>query len=494
MSSPQTTGTAQIGVTGLAVMGSNIARNFAHHGYTVALHNRSVAKTDALLAEHGSEGSFVRAETMAEFAAALERPRRALIMVKAGDPTDAVINELCDVFEPGDIIIDGGNALYTDTIRREKAVRERGLHFVGAGISGGEEGALNGPSIMPGGPAESYKSLGPLLEEISAHVDGVPCCTHIGPDGAGHFVKMVHNGIEYSDMQLIGEAYQLLRDGLGKSAPEIADIFAEWNSGDLDSYLIEITAEVLKQIDAKTGKPLVDVILDEAEQKGTGRWTVKSALDLGVPVTGIAEAVFARALSGSVAQRKAAFLGERSDGKGQGLASGDLGERPTDAKQFIDDVSKALYASKIIAYAQGFNQIQAGSAEYNWGITLGDMATIWRGGCIIRAKFLNRIKEAYDQDSELATLIAAPYFRDAVEAGIDSWRRVVVKATELGIPVPGFASALSYYDALRTERLPAALTQGLRDFFGAHTYGRTDTDPAARFHTLWSGDRTEVEA
>src|SRR3954465_12236986 len=264
------TGTAQIGVTGLAVMGSNIARNFAHHGYTVALHNRSVAKTDTLLAEHGSEGKFVRTETIAEFAAALERPRRALIMVKAGDPPDAVVNELREGFEPGDIIIDGGNALYTDTIRREKAVRERGLHFVGAGISGGEEGALNGPSIMPGGPVESYKSLGPLLEEISAHVDGVPCCTHIGPDGSGHFVKMVHNGIEYSDMQLIGEAYQLLRDGLGLSAPQIADVFDEWNKGDLDSFLVEITAKVLRQTDAKTGKPLVDVILDEAEQKGTG--------------------------------------------------------------------------------------------------------------------------------------------------------------------------------------------------------------------------------
>ena len=298
-----TTGTAQIGVTGLAVMGSNIARNFANHGYTVALHNRSVAKTDALLAEHGSEGKFVRSETIPEFLAALEKPRRVLIMVKAGDPTDAVINELADAMEEGDIIIDGGNALYTDTIRREKAMRERGLHFVGAGISGGEEGALNGPSIMPGGPAESYKSLGPLLEEISAHVDGVPCCTHIGPDGAGHFVKMVHNGIEYSDMQLIGEAYQLLRDGLGKTAPEIADVFDEWNKGDLDSFLVEITAKVLRQTDAKTGKPLVDVIVDEAEQKGTGRWTVKNALDLGVPVTGIAEAVFARALSGSVTQR-----------------------------------------------------------------------------------------------------------------------------------------------------------------------------------------------
>ncbi len=482
--SPSSNPVAQIGVTGLAVMGSNIARNFARHGYTVALHNRSIAKTDALLAEHGSDGNFVRSETIAEFLAALERPRRVLIMVKAGEATDAVINELADAMEPGDIIIDGGNALYTDTIRREKAMRDRGLHFVGAGISGGEEGALNGPSIMPGGPAESYKSLGPLLEEISAHVDGVPCCAHIGPDGAGHFVKMVHNGIEHADMQLIGEAYQLLRDAAGLSPAQIADVFTEWNAGDLDSFLVEITAEVLRQVDAKTGKPLVDVIVDEAEQKGTGRWTVKSALDLGVPVTGIAEAVFARALSGSVPQRRAAV----------GMASGALGERPTDAAKFITDVSQALYASKIIAYAQGFNQIQAGSDEYNWGITPGVLATIWRGGCIIRAKFLNRIKEAFDTDPDLPTLIAAPYFRDVISSAVDGWRRVVVTATELGIPIPGFSSALSYYDGLRSERLPAALIQGQRDFFGAHTYGRTDAAPEARFHTLWSGDRHEVQA
>ncbi len=481
--SPSQKPLAQIGVSGLAVMGSNIARNFARHGYTVALHNRSVAKTDALLAEHGSDGSFVRSETIEEFIAALEKPRRVLIMVKAGAATDAVINDLADAMDPGDIIIDGGNALYTDTIRREKAIRERGLHFVGAGISGGEEGALNGPSIMPGGPVQSYESLGPILEEISAHVDGVPCCAHIGADGAGHFVKMVHNGIEYSDMQLIGEAYQLLRDGLGLSAREIAEVFTEWNSGDLDSFLVEITAEVLRQVDAKTSRPLVDIIVDEAEQKGTGRWTVKSALDLGVPVTGIAEAVFARALSGSVPQRRAAA----------GLASGTLGQQPTAATQFVIDVRQALYASKIIAYAQGFNQIQAGSQEYDWGITPGVLATIWRGGCIIRAKFLNRIKEAFDADPDLPTLIADPYFRSAVESAIDGWRRVVVTATELGIPVPGFASALSYYDALRTERLPAALIQGQRDFFGAHTYGRIDADPAARFHTQWSGDRTEVQ-
>jgi 6-phosphogluconate dehydrogenase len=480
MSASETAGTAQIGVTGLAVMGSNIARNFARHGYTVALHNRSVAKTDALLDAYGSEGKFVRSESIPEFLAALEKPRRVLIMVKAGDPTDAVINELADAMEPGDIIIDGGNALYTDTIRREKAMAARGLHFVGAGISGGEEGALNGPSIMPGGPKESYQSLGPLLEEISAHVDGVPCCTHIGPDGAGHFVKMVHNGIEYSDMQLIGEAYQLLRDGLGLTAPQIAEVFTEWNAGDLDSYLVEITAEVLRQVDAKTGTPLVDVIVDEAEQKGTGRWTVKSALDLGVPVTGIAEAVFARALSGSVPQRRAAA----------GLASGSLGARPSDAATFTEDVRQALYASKIVAYAQGFNHIQAGSAEYGWNITPGDLATIWRGGCIIRAKFLNRIKEAFDTDADLVSLLAAPYFRSAVEAAIDSWRRVVTTAVSLGIPAPGFSSALAYYDGLRTERLPAALTQAQRDYFGAHSYGRVDAE--GKYHTLWSADRSEV--
>ncbi|MFF0456367.1 NADP-dependent phosphogluconate dehydrogenase [Nocardia africana] len=473
---------AQIGVTGLAVMGSNIARNFARHGYTVALHNRSVAKTDALLDAHGDEGEFVRTETIEEFVGALEKPRRVLIMVKAGEATDAVIEELAAVMEPGDIIIDGGNALYTDTIRREAAMKARGLNFVGAGISGGEEGALNGPAIMPGGPKESYESLGPLLESISAKVDGVPCCTHIGPDGSGHFVKMVHNGIEYADMQLIGEAYHLLRDALGFDAARIAEVFTEWNSGDLESYLVEITAQVLQQVDTKTGKPLVDVIVDAAEQKGTGRWTVKSALDLGVPVTGIAEAVFARALSGSRGQRKAA----------QGLASGTLAEKPTDAARFTEDIRRALYASKIVAYAQGFDQIAAGSAEYDWNLRPGDLATIWRGGCIIRARFLNRIKDAYEENPELPSLILAPYFREAIEQAVDSWRRVVSAAVQLGIPVPAFASSLSYYDALRAERLPAALTQAQRDFFGAHTYERVDAD--GKFHTLWSGDRSEIAA
>ena len=473
------TARAQIGVTGLAVMGSNIARNFARHGHTVAVHNRSRAKTDALIADHGHEGDFLPAETTAEFVASLEVPRRVLVMVQAGPATDAVIADLADHMEPGDIIIDGGNSLYTDTIRREAEIRARGLHFVGAGISGGEEGALNGPSIMPGGPAESYEHLGPLLESISAQVDGEPCCTHIGPDGSGHFVKMVHNGIEYADMQLIGEAFDLMRTALDMPVAEIADVFRQWNTGDLESYLVEITAEVLSQVDAHTGKPLVDVIVDSAGQKGTGRWTVKSALDLGVPTTGIAEAVFARALSSATAQR------ERS----RGLGSGQLAAAPTDKVEFVDAINQALYASKVVAYAQGFDQILAGSQEYDWNVKPGDLATIWRGGCIIRATFLDRIREAYAADPQLPSLLLAPYFREAVENAVDAWRRVVSTATLIGIPVPAFASSLSYYDALRAERLPAALTQGLRDFFGAHTYKRVDAEGS--FHTLWSGDRSE---
>lgn len=473
---------AQIGVVGLAVMGSNIARNFAHKGHTVAVYNRSPEKTRTLIAEHGDEGSFIPSETIEEFVASLERPRRALIMVQAGAATDAVIDQLADVMEPGDIIIDGGNSLYTDTIRREKAIRARGLHYVGTGISGGEEGALTGPSIMPGGTKESYESLGPLLESISAHVDGVPCCTHISSDGAGHFVKMVHNGIEYADMQVIGEAYHLLREAAGLTPAEIADIFREWNKGDLDSYLVEITAEVLSQADEKTGKPLVDVIVDAAGQKGTGRWTVKAALDLGIPVTGIGEAVFARALSSSLAQREAA----------RNLPSGSLAKAPEDRDAFVERVRKALYASKIIAYSQGFDEINAGAKEYGWEIDRGALATIWRGGCIIRAQFLNRIKEAYDRDPELPALVLDEYFRDQVTECLDAWRDVVVTAAQMGIPAPVFSSSLAYYDGLRAERLPAALVQGQRDYFGAHTYKRVDREGA--FHTLWSGDRSEVEA
>ena len=474
---------AQIGVVGLAVMGSNIARNFARHGHTVAVYNRSFDKTERFMAEHSSEGAFVASDSIEAFVASLERPRRALIMVQAGKATDAVIEQLADAMEPGDIIIDGGNSLYTDTIRREAAMSERGIHFVGAGISGGEEGALNGPSIMPGGPAESYESLGPLLESIAAQVDGTPCCTHIGPDGAGHFVKMVHNGIEYADMQVIGEAYHLLRYAAGLEPNEIAAVFREWNAGDLDSYLVEITAEVLDQVDQRTGKPLVDVIVDAAGQKGTGRWTVKAALDLGIPVTGIGEAVFARALSGARTMREATI---------GNLPSGTLDTRAVpDRDAFIEDVRRALYASKLVAYAQGFDEIKAGSAEHGWDVDPRDLATIWRGGCIIRAKFLNRIVDAYNANGDLESLLLDPYFNGEMTNLVDSWRRIVVAATERGLPIPVFASSLSYYDGLRAERLPAALIQGQRDFFGAHTYERVDTQ--GHFHTLWSGDRSEAE-
>ncbi|TRW46487.1 NADP-dependent phosphogluconate dehydrogenase [Georgenia yuyongxinii] len=480
MASEKPVGVADIGVTGLAVMGSNLARNFARHGHTVAIHNRSYAKTERLVSEHGSDGTFVPSESVAEFVASLAKPRVAVIMVKAGAGTDAVIDQLAEHMEPGDIIVDAGNAHFPDTIRREQALKEKGLHFVGSGVSGGEEGALNGPSIMPGGTKESYDRLGPMLESISAHVDGVPCCTHVGPDGAGHFVKMVHNGIEYADMQLIAEAYDLLRLGLGASAGEIGDIFEEWNSGDLESFLIEISADVLHHTDPQTGKAFVDIILDRAEQKGTGRWTVQNALDLGVPVTGIAEATFARALSGSVPQREAA----------RGVLPAHAGTWDvTDRDAFVEDVRQALYASKVVAYSQGFDQITAASEENGWGIDRGAMARIWRGGCIIRARFLNRITEAYERNPGLALLLADEFFTDVMDKGVASWRRVVSQAALNGVPTPVFASSLSYYDGLRAERLPAALIQGQRDFFGAHTYQRVDTDGV--FHTLWTGDRSE---
>lgn len=479
---PETTATANIGVVGLAVMGSNLARNLAsREGNTVAVYNRSRDKTEHLVQAH-PEAEFVPAFSYEEFAASLQKPRAAIIMVKAGRGTDAVIDELVKVFEPGDIIVDGGNALFTDTIRREKAVRETGINFVGAGISGGEEGALNGPSIMPGGSDESWVTLGPILKSIAAVAEGEPCVTHVGHDGAGHFVKMIHNGIEYVDMQLIGEAYDLIRRGTGKSPAEIADIFAEWNTGELESYLIEITAEVLRQVDAETGTPLVDVIVDAAGAKGTGAWTVQTALDLGIPVSGIAEAVFARSLSSKPAQRAGASV----------LPGPDESVEVEDEAAFIEDVRQALYASKIIAYSQGFDAIVAGAEQYGWDIKKGDVAKIWRAGCIIRAQFLNRIADAYAEDPSLVALVLAPYFRDAVTGAQAAWRRVVVHSVEAGIPTPAFASSLAYYDGLRADRLPAALIQGQRDFFGAHTYRRVDKE--GTFHTLWSGDRTEIEA
>jgi 6-phosphogluconate dehydrogenase len=476
-------GKANIGVVGLAVMGSNLARNLAsREGNTVAVYNRSWERTDLLITEH-PEAGFIASETIDDFVASLAKPRTAIIMVQAGKGTDAVISQLAERFEPGDIIVDGGNALFTDTIRREAEVRAKGINFVGAGISGGEEGALKGPSIMPGGSEEAYKTLGPILASIAAVAEGEPCVTHVGTDGAGHFVKMIHNGIEYADMQLIAEAYDILRQAGGYSPAEIAGIFDEWNKGDLESFLIEITAEVLKQVDAKTGKPFVDVVLDQAGSKGTGVWTVQTSLNLGTPVSGIAEAVFARSLSSQGSQRAAA-------GKA-GLPADASSWNIADKAAFVEDVRRALYASKLVAYAQGFDAIRAGAKEYGWKIDLGAVSKIWRGGCIIRAQFLNRIADAYDANANLESLILDPYFKDAVAKSLKSWRTVVANAALAGIPVPAFGSSLSYYDGLRAERLGAALVQGQRDFFGAHTYKRVDMD--GTFHTLWSGDRTEVE-
>ena len=472
---------ADIGVTGMAVMGSNLARNLARNGFKVAIHNRSATKTEKVVKEHGDEGEFFPAESMADFVNALSAPRVAIIMVKAGPATDAVIDELASLMDPGDIIVDCGNSNWRDTVRREAAIRERGLHFVGSGVSGGEEGALNGPSIMPGGTPESYRRLGPMFEKISAHVDGVPCCTHVGPDGAGHFVKMVHNGIEYADMQLIAEAYDLMRKALGMSAAEIGKVFEEWNRGELDSYLIEITADVLQHVDPKTGKAFVDVVLDRASQKGTGAWTVQNAAEVGVPTTGIAEATFARSLSGSVPERQA----------GRGLPARTEDVPVADPAAFIEDVRRALYASKMVAYSQGFELIRKASEENGWNVDLGAMARIWRGGCIIRAVFLNRITEAYERDPKLPLLLADPYFAGEIGKSVESWRRIVSFSALTGVPIPAFASSLAYYDGVRAAELPANLIQGQRDFFGAHTYKRVDRE--GTFHTLWSGDRSEIE-
>lgn len=472
---------AQIGVTGLAVMGANLARNLARNGYTVAVHNRTAAKTDALLEAHGNEGEFVRADSLEELVDSLEKPRRVLLMVKAGAPVDSVIEQLTPLLDGDDIIIDAGNSHFADTRRREAALAKLGIHFVGVGVSGGEEGALLGPSIMPGGSRKSYDSLGPMLENIAATYDGEPCCTWIGTDGAGHFVKMVHNGIEYADMQVIGEASDLLRHGAGIEPARQADIFTEWNSGPLSSFLIEITAEVLKHEDPATGKPFIDVVVDSAGQKGTGRWTVVSALELGSPVSGIAESVFARALSSQRSQRAEAqrlLVGHEVDV-----------ELPED---FVEDVRQALFASKLVSYAQGLDMLTGAAQEYGWELKLDEIAKLWRAGCIIRAELLDDITKAYAQGNEPSNLLFAPAFAEAIGAAVPAWRRVVAAAVQLGIPVPVFSSSLAYYDALRRERLPAALTQGLRDLFGAHTYQRNDKE--GTFHTLWGGDLSEVEA
>jgi 6-phosphogluconate dehydrogenase len=469
------------GLTGLATMGANLARNVARHDIPIVVHNRTAVRTQRFVDEFGAEGPITAAETTAEFVGALERPRTVMTMVKAGPSVDAVIADLAPHLEQGDTIIDGGNSHFRDTQRRHAELRERGLRFLGVGVSGGEEGALLGPSIMPGGDRESYGDVEHVLTSIAAQVDGTPCCTYVGPDGAGHYVKMVHNGIEYADMQLITEAYDLLRNGVGLEPAELSDVFAEWNRGDLESFLIEITSTVLGKVDERTGRPLVDVILDRAEQKGTGRWTAQNALELGVPLTAITEAVFARSLSA---------LGDERARAAKGLAGPNPAAGALD-RDFLDDVRRALYASKVVAYAQGFEQMAAASAQEGWDVNLGDMATIWRGGCIIRARFLDRIAEAYAADpTDAANLLLVEPFTTAIGEAQESWRRVVARSVELGIPTPAFSCSLAYYDGYRRERGPASLLQGLRDLFGAHTYRRVDAEGS--YHVRWGQDGSEV--
>jgi 6-phosphogluconate dehydrogenase len=467
------------GLTGLATMGANLARNVAHHDIPIVVHNRTTSRMTRFVDEHGSEGPISGQESVQDWVNALQRPRVLMSMVQAGAATDAVIDEIAPHLDQGDVLIDGGNANFRDTQRRHAKLQEQGIHFLGVGVSGGEEGALNGPSIMPGGDEQPYDdNVRAIFEAIAAQVDGTPCVTYVGADGAGHFVKMVHNGIEYADMQLIAESYDLLRHACGLEVPEIGQRFEAWNETELESFLIEITARVLAKTDEQTGKPLVDVILDAAGQKGTGRWTAQNALELGVPLTGITEAVFARSLSALKSERVRAadVLQGPSGGADESLAA---------------DLEHALYASKIVAYAQGFQQMAAAADDEGWKIDLGAMATIWRGGCIIRARFLDRIREAYDAEPGLANLMLADFFAEALAEAQDPWRRVVARSAELGIPTPAFSSSLAYYDGYRRATGPASLIQGLRDLFGAHTYQRVDRE--GTFHTLWGGDGSEVE-
>ncbi|MEC1903035.1 NADP-dependent phosphogluconate dehydrogenase [Bacillus atrophaeus] len=463
----------QIGVIGLAVMGKNLALNIESRGFSVSVYNRSSSKTEEFLQEAQGK-NVVGTYSIEEFVQSLEAPRKILLMVKAGAATDATIQSLLPHLEKDDILIDGGNTYYKDTQRRNKELAESGIHFIGTGVSGGEEGALKGPSIMPGGQKEAHELVKPILEAIAAKVDGEACTTYIGPDGAGHYVKMVHNGIEYGDMQLISESYFILKQVLGLSAEELHEVFAEWNKGELDSYLIEITADIFTKKDEETGKPLVDVILDKAGQKGTGKWTSQSALDLGVPLPIITESVFARFISAMKAERV----------KASGLLAGPEAKPVTENKaELIEAVRKALFMSKICSYAQGFAQMKAASDEYNWDLKYGEIAMIFRGGCIIRAAFLQQIKEAYDREPELDNLLLDNYFKNIVESYQGALRQVISLAVSQGVPVPSFSSALAYYDSYRTAVLPANLIQAQRDYFGAHTYERTDKEGV--FHTEW---------
>lgn len=471
---PNPSAACDIGLIGLAVMGENLVLNMESKGFSVAVFNRTTAVTEKFAAERAAGKKIVATRTIEDFVASLRRPRKAMIMVKAGAPVDAVIGQLAPLLEEGDLIIDGGNSLYTDTRRRCQELGKKGLHFLGCGVSGGEEGALKGPSLMPGGAREAWDIVAPIFTQIAAIVDGEPCCRYMGPDGAGHYVKMVHNGIEYGDMQLIGEAYAILKDVLGLRASELHDVFAQWNEGDLDSFLIDITARIFARSDPETGRPLVDVILDQAGQKGTGKWTIISALDLGVVVSTINAAVEARVTSSMKERRIAAAKILRP------AASGNYrGNRQT----LIDAVRDALYASKIVSYAQGMDLLGAAGRQHQWNLSFGDIATIWRGGCIIRARFLDRIKEAYDRNPGLSNLMLDGYFTKALAANQPNWRLAVATAVEHGVAAPAFSTSLAYFDSYRQEHLPANLLQAQRDYFGAHTYQRTDRPGS--FHTEW---------
>ena len=467
--------TADIAVIGLAVMGQNLILNMDDHGFTVVAFNRSVDKVDQFLANEARGTRVIGAHSVAEMVALLKRPRRVMLMVKAGQPVDDFIEQLLPHLEPGDIIIDGGNSLFEDTARRVKYVEGKGLLYIGTGVSGGEEGARRGPSIMPGGSPKAWPHVKPIFQAIAAKVeDGTPCCDWVGEGGAGHYVKMVHNGIEYGDMQLICEAYHLMKVGLGMGAPEMHQVFARWQEGDLDSYLVEITRDILAFQD-KDGQPLVERILDAAGQKGTGKWTVISSQELGIPITLMAEAVYARCLSALKDERVAA-------------AKSLKGPKPAisgNRDKFVEDIRRALYASKIISYAQGYQLMRAAAAQYGWNLNYGGIALMWRGGCIIRSVFLGRIKEAFDRNRKLASLLVAPFFRKAIRESQRSWRNVVATAAKKGIPVPAFSTALAYYDGYRSATLPANLLQAQRDFFGAHTYERIDRPAGEFFHTSW---------
>ena len=463
-----------IGLIGLAVMGENLVLNMESKGFSVAVFNRTVEVTEKFANARAKAKNITPTLTLEEFVAALQRPRKAMIMVKAGGPVDAVINQLAPLLEKGDVIIDGGNSLFTDTQRRCQDLEGRGLHFVGCGVSGGEEGALKGPSLMPGGPRASWEIIAPIYQKIAAQVDGEACCRYMGPDGAGHYVKMVHNGIEYGDMQLICEAYAILKDVAGMEAEELAQTFTEWNQGELNSYLIEITSQIFQKKDPDTGKALVDVILDKAGQKGTGLWTLQSAIQRSVVISTINAAVEARVISSRKDERVAAakILPQPKAKKFTG-----------DRKKLVEAVRDALYASKIVSYAQGMELLGAASTEYKWSLNFGDIATIWRGGCIIRAKFLNRIVDAYKRDPALHNLLLDSYLTDIIAKTQDNWRIAVSTAVEHGVAVPAFGASLGYFDSYRSARLPSNLLQAQRDFFGAHTYERIDKPGV--FHTEW---------